>query len=144
MLLHLDKEKPTESSHTQSPVQLGHMRMLISYAQKSPGHYPWRSQHNRSTAREEPVEFEKWPVGVRDLRRITDYFRGIYIRIYLKWMKQTQKMSTCNQLPVRGDFWASSSEILVFASATGYTLISSGFPSLNWGIFFYKFLWNDP
>ena len=39
----------------------------------------------------------------------------------------------------QGDFWAQSVEILVFASPTGYMLTSSGFPLLNWGIF-YKFL----
>ena len=39
----------------------------------------------------------------------------------------------------RGDFWAQSIEILVFASPTGYILISSGFPLLNWGVF-YRFL----
>jgi hypothetical protein len=42
----------------------------------------------------------------------------------------------------RGDFWAYSVEILVFASPTGYMLTSSGFPLLHWGIF-YKFLKND-
>ena len=31
-------------------------------------------------------------------RRITDHFRGIYGRIYLKWIKQTLKMSTSNWL----------------------------------------------
>ena len=31
---------------------------------------------------------------------------------------------------------------MVFASPTGYMLTSSGFPTLNWGIF-YKFLKND-
>ena len=39
----------------------------------------------------------------------------------------------------RGDSWASSVEILVFASPTGYMLTTSGFPILNWGIF-HKFL----
>ena len=39
----------------------------------------------------------------------------------------------------REDFWAQAVEILVFASPTGSMLTSSGFPSLNWGIF-YKFL----
>ena len=39
----------------------------------------------------------------------------------------------------RGDFWAQSVEILVCASPTGYMFTSSGFPLLNWGIF-YKFL----
>jgi hypothetical protein len=38
------------------------------------------------------------PVDVRDFRKITDHFRGIYGRIYLKRMKQNWKMSTCNQL----------------------------------------------
>ena len=38
-----------------------------------------------------------------------------------------------------GDFWAWSVEILMFSSPTGYMLTSSGFPLVNWGIF-YKFL----
>ena len=33
-----------------------------------------------------------------DFRRITDHFRGIYRRIYLKWIKHNWKMSTCNRL----------------------------------------------
>jgi hypothetical protein len=42
----------------------------------------------------------------------------------------------------RGDFRAYSVEILVFVGPTGYMLISSGFPLLNWGIF-YIVLKND-
>jgi hypothetical protein len=45
----------------------------------------------------EPAEFEKQPVEVGDLRRITDCFRRIY-RLYLKWKKAYQKMPTCNWL----------------------------------------------
>ena len=63
-----------------------------------------RSAHNRSISREnrhivadEPVEFEKWPVEVQDFRKFTDHFRGIY-RIYIKVLKKTRKMSTCNRL----------------------------------------------
>ena len=41
--------------------------------------------------------------------------------------------------PVIGEFFGHNLEILVFASLTGYGLISPGFLSLNWGIF-YKFL----
>ena len=41
-----------------------------------------------------------------------------------------------------GDFCAWPVEILVIASPTGYMSTTSGFPSLNWGIF-YKFLKND-
>ena len=37
--------------------------------------------------------------------------------------------------------WLTS--ILVFASPTGYMFTSSGFPILNWGIIFYKFLQNN-
>ena len=33
-------------------------------------------------------------VEVRDFKRITDHFRGIY-RIYIKWIKQNRKMLTC-------------------------------------------------
>ena len=36
----------------------------------------------------EAIEFEKLPIEVRDLKKITDHFRGIYRRIYLKWMKE--------------------------------------------------------
>ena len=39
----------------------------------------------------------------------------------------------------REDFWALAVEILVFASPTGHILTSSGFPLVEWGIF-YKFL----
>ena len=34
------------------------------------------------------------------LQRITDHFRGI-CRIYLTWIKQNRKMSTCNRLDFR-------------------------------------------
>ena len=37
------------------------------------------------------------------------------------------------------DFWVEQVEIRVFASPIGYTLTSSGLPSLNWDMF-YKFL----
>ena len=36
----------------------------------------------------------------------------------------------------RGDFLAYPVEILVFASPTGYMFTSSGFPLINWGIFY--------
>ena len=40
------------------------------------------------------------------------------------------------QISNGGEFWAQSVEILlVFASPTGYMLMSSGFLLLNWGIF---------
>ena len=39
---------------------------------------------NRRLVADEPVEFEKQPVQVQDLRRIMVHFRGIYRRIYLK------------------------------------------------------------
>ena len=38
------------------------------------------------------------PVEVQDLRRITDHSRGIYRGIYLEWIKQDRKMSTCNRV----------------------------------------------
>ena len=49
------------------------------------------SGKNRRLVTDEPVEFEKEPVEVGDFRRITDQFRGIYRRIYLKWMKAKPK-----------------------------------------------------
>ena len=41
---------------------------------------------NRRLVTDEPVEFEKWPIGVhhQDCRKITDHFRGIYGIMYLK------------------------------------------------------------
>ena len=36
---------------------------------------------NRQLVIDEPVEFEKWLVEVQDFRRITDHFRGIYLKI---------------------------------------------------------------
>ena len=38
-----------------------------------------------------------------------------------------------------GDFWTLRVEIRVFPSPTGYMLTSSGFPLLNWGIFYIFF-----
>ena len=46
----------------------------------------------------------------------------------------------------RGDLLAEPVEIVVFASPTGYMVTSSGFPLLNWGIFyeFHKMIGNFP
>jgi hypothetical protein len=45
-----------------------------------------------------------------------------------------------NGLVIREIFGHNCRLRCVFASPTGYTLTSSGFPLLNWGIFFYNFL----
>ena len=37
---------------------------------------------------DESIEFEKYPVEIGDFRRLTDQFRGICRRLYLKWMKE--------------------------------------------------------
>ena len=50
-----------------------------------------------SVVTNEPIEVGKSPVEVEDFRKKTEHFRGIN-RIYLKVMKKTQKVSTCNQL----------------------------------------------
>ena len=84
----------------------------------------------------------KWMLGcVQKIRR----------RLGMKWGLSRQSIDLqlkphvkygkieYSQPSVRGDFWALSVDILVFASPTGYMLTSSGFPLLNWGIF-YKFL----
>ena len=52
---------------------------------------------NQWLVTDEPVEFEETPVEVGDFKRITDQLRGIY-GIYLKLIKQTRKMLTCNRL----------------------------------------------
>jgi hypothetical protein len=40
---------------------------------------------------DQPVEFEKYRVEVRDFRRITDHFRGIYRRIYHRKMNESER-----------------------------------------------------
>ena len=57
---------------------------------KETSHLRPMSEENQRLVTYELVEFEKWPVEVRDIRRIIDHFRGIY-RIYLKWMKAEQE-----------------------------------------------------
>ena len=100
---------------------------------------------------DEPVEFEKKPaVEVQDCKKITGHFRGIF-RIYPNLIKENRRMWTSNRLDLQTlgsqpvmpnnlpDHWAEPVEILVFAIPTGYMLTSSGYPVLNWGIF-YRFL----
>ena len=58
-----------------------------------PPYFLWwwsMSGKNRRLVADEPVE-------VQDFSKFTDHFGGIY-RIYLKWIKQKWKMSTCNRL----------------------------------------------
>ena len=45
----------------------------------------------------EPVEFEKSPVEAQNSRKISDRFRGI-CRMYLKLLKKSRKITTCNPL----------------------------------------------
>ena len=42
---------------------------------------------NQPVVADEPVEFDKWPIGVQDFGKITRRFRGIY-RIYHKFPKK--------------------------------------------------------
>ena len=60
---------------------------------------------NRMVVTDEPDEFEEWPVGVEDLKKLTHHFRGIY-RIYRKLVKTNQKITTCNLLDLQTSrFW---------------------------------------
>jgi hypothetical protein len=43
---------------------------------------PPTSGKNRRLVADEPVEFEKQPVEVQDFKKLTNRFRGIFIRIY--------------------------------------------------------------
>ena len=52
---------------------------------------------SRLLVTDEPVEFEKQLVEVEDFRKITNDFRAVY-GIYLKWMKETRKITTCDRL----------------------------------------------
>ena len=45
-----------------------------------------------SVVPDEPVEFEKKPIEVQDLRSIIDHFTKVYRRIYAKFMKKNQMM----------------------------------------------------
>jgi hypothetical protein len=52
---------------------------------------------NQPLVTDEPDEFEIKPVEVHNFWKNTHHFRGIY-RIYLKLIKKTQKITTCNRL----------------------------------------------
>ena len=53
----------------------------------------------------EPVELEKQRVEIQDFMEITEHFQKIYA-IYLKLMKENQKIITCNQLGLETlKFW---------------------------------------
>jgi hypothetical protein len=49
---------------------------------------------------DEPVEIEKSLVEVQDFRKINKFSREIY-GIYLKPIKKTRKVSTCNRLDLK-------------------------------------------
>ena len=55
---------------------------------------------NQQLVTDEPVEFEKWPVEVKDCRKITDHFRGNY-RIYPNLLKENRRMPTCNRFDLQ-------------------------------------------
>ena len=75
------------------------------------------SEGTRRLGTDEPVEFEKQPVEVREFRRNTDHFRGIYW-IYRKWLQHiNRKMLTCNRLD-------SESLITIFVNL-GLSLVSN-------------------
>jgi hypothetical protein len=61
------------------------------------GHTTPVTGENRLLVVEEPVEFEKSPVGVQDFSKATHHFRGIH-RIYPNLIKKNRKMSTWNRL----------------------------------------------
>ena len=54
-------------------------------------------EENWQLATNELLEFEKEPVEARDCRKITDQSRGIH-GIYPNFIKENQRMSTCNRL----------------------------------------------
>ena len=69
------------------------------------------SGKNRRLVADGPVGFEKWPVEVEDLRRITDRFRGIYGISPNEWKQQIRKMSTCSQLDLESlESWPTMSK----------------------------------
>lgn len=45
---------------------------------------------NQLLVKDQPVEFDKQPVGVQGFEKITDHFRGIY-RIYLDLTMKTDR-----------------------------------------------------
>jgi hypothetical protein len=52
---------------------------------------------NQQLVIDEPVEFEKYPVKVKNCRKITDHSRRIY-RIYPNFIKGNRRMSTCYRM----------------------------------------------
>ena len=88
----------------------------------SPLHWSHLSGENRRLLTNELVEFEKWPVEVRDFRRITDCFRGIH-RLYLKCMKS--KTRRCQHVKPVGCRRLYMPKKLTSRALTGPTLVPS-------------------
>ena len=118
----------------QQPVELANTRISTGYyAPKSPRSLlqrPSQTQHwpplgplpkkNRQLVADEPVEFEKEPVEVRDFRRITDHFRGIHRRInLLKWPKAV-KPEDVNLWSGRTNRQLGTDEPVEFEKTTGW------------------------
>jgi hypothetical protein len=75
-----------------------HLCTMLATTQGSFTAPQWRMScpmigENRQLVTNEPVEFEKQPVGVQGRRKITDHFRGIY-RMYPNLVKENRRMST--------------------------------------------------
>ena len=52
---------------------------------------------NQEFVTDEPDEFEKLPVDVRDFVKVTNHVRRI-CKIHVKLVKENRKITTCNQL----------------------------------------------
>ena len=58
------------------------------------------SGENQQLVTNEPVEFQEKLIEVRDCRKFTDQFLGIY-RIYSTLTKENWRMSTCKRLDLK-------------------------------------------
>jgi hypothetical protein len=82
----------------EDPLQCGLWRhLLFGVSLHQGGHTTPVTGENRVLVTEEPVEFEKSPVGVQDFSKATHHSRGIH-RTYPDLLKKNRKMSTWNWL----------------------------------------------
>ena len=87
-----------------------------------------------------PNDVNMKPVGLANTRISTIYAQKISpITGHYSYRSCCVRCESKVWNNVRGDFRAYLLEILVFASPTGYMLISFGFPLLNWDMF-HRFL----
>jgi hypothetical protein len=120
------------------PVEVVKGRILAGWAQKSPELWPSTKEDHWDPW----MGLGRWTVRMCHAATTRALFalRSVSVkRLPDTGSEVNNRESWLGKALWWGDFWTQAVDILVFASPTGCMLTSSGFPLLNWGIF-YKFL----